>query len=133
MAITSLKTGAEVFADPYGLPSSLNWDNYVRAWEIGRFSLYTLNSAILSVSTVLLVIGLSLPLGYWVSRTSSKAGGLVFLLFLVGLMVPIHGYMVPMFQNLQALGLLDSHLGTILAMTADSPALRRVHDAAGHR
>ncbi len=118
VAITSLKTREEVFANPYGLPASPNWDNYVRAWDIGKFSQYTLNSAILSVSTVLLVVGLSLPLGYYIARRRTRLGGWLFTLFLLGLMVPIHGFMVPLFQNIQALGLLNTQLGTILAMTA---------------
>jgi len=117
-ALTSLKTREEVFEDPYGLPAAPQWGNYLRAWEIGRFNQYTLNSLILSVSTVLLVLLLSLLLGYWLSQTRARARNTVFMLFLLGLMVPIHGFMVPLFQNLQALSLLNSRIGTILAMTA---------------
>ncbi len=117
-AITSLKTRQEVLESPYALPQALQWSNFAKAWQIGKFSTYTLNTILLTVPTVVLVLLLSLLIGFALSRTRLPGRGAIFLLFLLGLMVPIHGYMVPLFQNLKLLGLVDTRLGAVLAMTA---------------
>lgn len=116
--LTSLKATDEIYVDPYGLPEVFRWANYAEAWVIGKFSRYTINTVLLTVPTVLLVVGLALTTAFALSRTRIRWSRPIFLFFLFGLMVPIHGYMVPMFYNLRGLGLVDTRTGAVLAMTA---------------
>ncbi|MDR0963873.1 MAG: carbohydrate ABC transporter permease, partial [Clostridium sp.] len=46
MVFVSLKTDAEVFQSPFGLPASPQWENYQVAWTGGKLWLATLNSLI---------------------------------------------------------------------------------------
>lgn len=116
--LTSLKTSSEIFENPYGWPDAPTLQNYASAWTIGRFSTYTLNTLALTIPTVLLVIGLSVPVGFALAKGRLPGSRLILLLFLVGLMVPVHGFMVPMFYNLNDLGLINTRTGAVLSMTA---------------
>jgi raffinose/stachyose/melibiose transport system permease protein len=116
--LTSLKTNVEVMQAPYALPSEVQWANYAEAWVIGRFRTYIANTVLITLPTVLLVCTLALVTAFALTKLRIAGSGAIFLFFLLGLMVPVHGYMVPLYYNLRGLGLLDSRLGTVLAMTA---------------
>jgi ABC-type glycerol-3-phosphate transport system permease component len=116
--LTSLKTNVEVMQSPYGLPAEIQWVNYADAWVIGRFRTYLANTLLITLPTVLLVCTLALVTAFALTKLRIAGAPVIFLFFLLGLMVPVHGYMVPMYYNLRSFGLLDSRLGTVLAMTA---------------
>jgi len=56
--------------------------------------------------------------GFALAKLNLYKANVILFLFLLGLIVPVHGYMLPMYHNLRILGLLNSRLGAILAMTA---------------
>jgi len=116
--LCSLKTNPEIIRHPYSFPKQIQWDNFIRAWKIGRFSIYTINSIIITLFTVSLVVTLATITGFALAKLKLYKANVILLLFLLGLMVPFHGYMIPMYYNLGNLGLLNSRLGAILAMTA---------------
>ena len=44
IGITSLKTRPEIYKDPFGLPTVLQWENYSFAWNAGKLGTAMLNS-----------------------------------------------------------------------------------------
>src|SRR5690606_37286776 len=112
-------TTAEIAANPLGFPTTLRWDNYIEAWTVGRFGKYFLNSVIVSIPIVLGVIALASLAGYGLSRLQFRGSNLVFLVFLLGLMVPFQSIMIPLFYILKDIGF----LGTYWAMIVPSIAL----------
>ena len=44
VVLNTMRTSREIFRNPVGLPTSLNFDSYVRAWEEASFNIYFLNS-----------------------------------------------------------------------------------------
>jgi len=115
----SFKTAGEFFRSGLGLiPQQLRWDNYAYAWSAGQFSTYFLNTVVLAVSVTLLVILFSSMAGYVLSKTNVPGkklilGGMVALMFLPG------GYtIIPVFELIQRLGLLNSIFAIILVQTA---------------
>jgi len=115
----SFKTQGEFFRSGLSLlPKQLNLDNYVYAWEAGQFSTYFTNTVVLAVSVTALVILFASMAGYVLSKTNVSGkkiilGGMVALMFLPG------GYtIIPIFDLVQRLGLLDSLVGVIVVQTA---------------
>ena len=118
MWMAALKSSSEIFKDPFALPTVLHWENLVRAWTVGRFSKYLVNSIIVTIPTVAGVVGLSCLAGYAFGRLKFFASRILFYVFLVGLMVPFQSIMVPMYYDLQKMKLLGSYWAMILPAIA---------------
>lgn len=113
-AFTALRPAREVMRNPFGLPTELFLDNLVTAWTRGRFGDYLLNSAIITVPTVVGVVVLSCLAGYGISRFRFPGRNFMFYTILLGLTVPFQSVMIPLFYQLLAMGLLSTYLAVIL-------------------
>ncbi|MCL5266145.1 MAG: carbohydrate ABC transporter permease [Chloroflexi bacterium] len=116
---SSFKTPSEFFnSGPSLIPHQLLWDNYVYAWNTGQFGTYFLNTIIVTVSVTLLVILFTSMAGYVLSKTHFPGkkliiGGMLALMFLPG------GYtIIPVFDLVNRLGLLNTLWSIILVQTA---------------
>ncbi|WP_208590397.1 carbohydrate ABC transporter permease [Gracilibacillus suaedae] len=115
----SLKSNAEVFGmSPFALPQEPRWENYVRVWTDGNINLYFFNSVWITVVSVLLTILLASFVTFAITRMNWKLNKLVLGLFMVGLMVPIHSAIIPLFAFFLDLNLIDHPLSIILSYTA---------------
>jgi len=101
MALTSLKTRAEVFASPpLSLPSGPHWENYVTMWNAFgdvTFGNFFLNSVkIASLNTIGQVIACSLA-AYAFAVMSFRGRGVIFAVLLATLIIPFQVVLVPNF------------------------------------
>ncbi|MFD1735455.1 carbohydrate ABC transporter permease [Bacillus salitolerans] len=115
----SLKDNQEVFnASPFSLPANPKWENYVTVWTEGNISLYFFNSVwITAVSVILTVISASL-VTFAITRMQWKFNKLVLGLFMVGIMIPVHSTLIPLFNFFLTINLIDHPLAVILTYTA---------------
>ncbi|HIG44922.1 MAG TPA: carbohydrate ABC transporter permease [candidate division Zixibacteria bacterium] len=117
---TSLKTDREIFLAPFTLPDwgNLQWINFSRAWTIGHFGDYFMNSTILTLLTVVLSLLFAAMAAYALSRF--RFGGVrpLFFYFLAGLMVPLQLAIVPLFFQMKDMLLLNSRFGLLLVYVA---------------
>jgi len=111
---SALKTKQEINKNPIALPTSFYTDNLTKAWTVGRFSRYSLNSIIITIPTVLGVVALSCLAGYGFARHQFFGKRFFFMLFLVGLMVPFQSIMIPLYFNLKDFKLLGTYFAMIL-------------------
>jgi ABC-type glycerol-3-phosphate transport system permease component len=118
MWFTALRPGREAMMDPFGLPTSLHWDNLANAWVRGRFGDYFVNSLIITLPTVAGVVALSALAGYGIARFRFRGRMLTFYLILLGLTVPFQSVMIPLYYQLLAMGLLGTYLAVILPSIA---------------
>jgi raffinose/stachyose/melibiose transport system permease protein len=118
MWMAALKSSAEIFKDPFTLPTMLHWENLVKAWTVGRFNRYLGNSIIVTVPTVAGVVAFSCLAGYAFGQLKFSGSRVMFYLFLLGLMVPFQSIMIPMYYDLQKLKLLGSYWAMILPAIA---------------
>ena len=115
----SFKKPGEFFSSGLSLiPKQLNLDNYRYAWSAGNFSSYFLNTVVVAVAVTLLVILFSSMAGYVLSKTSFPGkkvvlGGMLALMFL-----PAGYTIIPTFELVQRLGLLNTLWSIILVQTA---------------
>lgn len=117
----SLKSNEEIFGkNLIGLPWDWRWSNYASAWRTGNMPRYFINSVIVSVSAILLVIIASMMATYAITRLKWKLSGAVNAFFMLGLTIPIHASIVPVFITLRNLGILNSHFSLIFPYAAFS-------------
>lgn len=115
----SLKNNQEVFnMSPLSIPTDPKWENYVRVWTEGNISQYFLNSVVYTVSAVVLTVLLASMVTFAITRMNWKLNKLVLGLFMVGLMIPVHSTLIPLFNTFSKLNLIDNPLSIILSYTA---------------
>ncbi|GAB2539719.1 carbohydrate ABC transporter permease [Gracilibacillus alcaliphilus] len=118
LLMTSFKTNREIFSSPFGLPESVNFDNYIVGLFDANLTLFMGNSFIVAVSTVVLCFILGSTVSYAISRFTFKGNAFIYLLFVIGLTIPLQSLIFPMFFKMHSLGLRDTLFGIILVYTA---------------
>jgi raffinose/stachyose/melibiose transport system permease protein len=114
MWVAALRTKEEAVGNPFSLPSTLEFGNISRAWTIGRFGDYFVNSLIVTIPTVIAVVALSALAGYGISRFKFRGRNVMFYTLLLGLTVPFQSVMIPLFYQLNDWGLIGSYWAVIL-------------------
>jgi len=119
--LNSLKPNlGEVYKAPFALPSVWSFDNYLEAWVGANFQAYFLNSAIISISSVIIVTFCASTTAFVLVRMPFKGSGFIFAMFLLGVVIPIRLAMAPLFVIVKTLGLLDSIWGVVLVQSAST-------------
>lgn len=118
MLMTSFRTQNGYLAGkPWLPPTNPTLSNYTQVLQAGFFH-YFLNSAVVSIASVVLIVTFSLLLAYVIVRSKSRTVRTVFNVFLVGLALPIQAAIIPVYILINKLGLYDTLIGMILPMVA---------------
>lgn len=104
--------------DPFRLFSSIRLENFNQAWTQGHFGQYFWNTIVIMVPTVLGVLVLSTMAGYALARFDFRGRSVIFVVFILGLMVPFFSLMIPLYYNLRDYHLLDTPWAVILPSIA---------------
>ena len=124
MLTFSLKNNNEIFGENViGLPKYWVWENYTRAMNTGNMPLYFLNSVIVAVSTILITLLASVMATYAITRLDWKGRKSMNKFFMLGLTIPIHASIVPLYTTLAKLKMLNSYFALILPYSAFSLAM----------
>lgn len=117
----SLKNNAEIFGENIiGLPKHWLFSNYDVALIGGKVGIYFLNSVFDTGVTVALTLCLSVFAAYALTRMKWRGRKLVMTLFTMGLMIPIHAALLPLFTIMAKLHVLNTPLALIIPYTAFS-------------
>jgi len=116
---TSLKTSSEILGtSPWLPPSEPAFSNYFQAWSIGKIGLYLFNSLFVTSVTIVCLLLLGSMVGYVFARVRLTTVTIVRMVFLAAMMMPPFAVVVPLFDILSAVSLLNSRLGLILVYIA---------------
>jgi multiple sugar transport system permease protein len=117
MAVTSLKTDADIYASPPKLfPAEFKWENYREAVFDNPPVLKAIRSSlIISVGTMALTLLLATPASYALARLRLRGGSLVILLLLISQLLPGIVIAGPLFVLFNRIHLINSYPGLILA------------------
>ena len=120
----SLKNNAEIFGDNVvGLPHNWLWSNYTSALNTGKMGLYFLNSAIVAVATILITLAVALMATFALTRLIWKQRKTLNKFFMLGLTIPIHASIVPVYVTLSKLHMLNTYWALIIPYSAFSLAM----------
>ncbi|MHB8062483.1 MAG: carbohydrate ABC transporter permease [Ruminiclostridium sp.] len=115
----SLKANSEIFGgNPIGLPSKWLWSNYTKALLKGNVGQYFVNSVIVTGATIILTSIIAVMASYALTRMVFKIRKPLNSLFILGLTVPLHSAMLPIFIILRNLKLVNSYWALILPYAA---------------
>lgn len=114
MLFVSIKTNAEIFTSPFALPEQVQWENYSFAWTAGYLGKATLNSAIVCVVTLILSMIVGSMAAFAIARMRWKFAKLMMTYFMIGMMIPVHCVLIPLFKTFSSVGLYNSLLGLIV-------------------
>lgn len=116
MVTTSLRPLGETFSNPSFFPSKISFESYVLKNEHNISILtYLKNSCIVSAGATILTILLGVPAAYGLARFKNKMISVALFIFLVAQMLPSSLILTPLFVNFNKLGLINNHLGVLLA------------------
>ncbi len=115
----SFKDNVEIFAgNVLGLPKSWALDNYREALSNGDVLRYLFNSSFITIVVIVVTCLLSAMAAYGITRMKWKLSRPVLILFLLGIMIPLHAVLLPLFLVLNTLKLIDTYWALIIPYTA---------------
>ncbi len=109
---TSLKTLPEFMKDATGVSSSLNFKNFVDAWNKASFPRYLTNTLIYTLSATTIYIVTAVFVAFPISRGYVKGAKVLLTLFVIALFLPVA--LIPQFQLMLGLGLYNNPIGYIM-------------------
>ncbi len=115
----SLKSNSEIFGgNPLGLPKVWMWVNYSKALVTGKVGLYFINSIIVTGATIFITAIAALMATYALTRMNFKLRKPLTTFYVLGLTVPIHSALLPVFVMLRNLRMTNSYQALILPYVA---------------
>lgn len=115
MLSVSLKPPDEPFAIPARLwPENPTLDNYREAF-VPEFRRYFLNSIIVSVATIAISLSVGLLAAYSFSRFRIPGFAILLIAILLAQMFPVATMIIPIFQIVRDLGLLNTYTALVMA------------------
>ncbi len=115
----SLKSNSEIFGgNPLGLPRQWLWSNYSNAFLGGNVGSYFINSVIVTAITIILTVIMSVMASYALTRMVFKIKKQMNSFFILGLTVPLHSALLPIFIMLRTLKMVNSYWALIIPYTA---------------
>ncbi|MFR8172893.1 MAG: carbohydrate ABC transporter permease [Marvinbryantia sp.] len=110
---SSFKTQAEFMQSSVALPEALDLTNYISVFTSTSMLKYMLNSARNTLLAVAVIIIIAFLAGYVLSRYKFRGRGAIYNYFIMGMLIPIHALLVPMYIQLNGVGL-TNHWYTLL-------------------
>lgn len=124
MATSSMKTTSEILRVPPTVwPAAPSLEPYVQVFALQPFAQQYWNSlyiaAVVTIGTILVA---SLA-GYAFARIQFPGANLLFILVLVGLLIPTEVTIVPLFRMVNSLGLIDTHWPLVVIPILGAPSV----------
>lgn len=114
VVITSLKDDSTLMLSPWAMPDKLMFENYSFAWTAGNLGRATLNSFIVCTITLILSMLFGAMAAYAIAILRWKLAKLTLTYFLIGMMVPVHCVLIPLFIQFSKLKMSNSLIGIII-------------------
>lgn len=108
MIATSFKSMREFFTTPFSIfLTAFSFEQYLAVFEMGLTN-YFVNSIIITTLSVFIVVAIASLASYPLSRIKFKFNRPIFILFLAGMMIPVHATLIPIFIMSSNFGLYDT-------------------------
>lgn len=111
MVLGAFKSNAEIYANPWGLPESFSFANFVDAWSNYNIDTSVFNSFIVTGLGATLTLMMAIPTSYALERMRFRGNRLLFTLYISAMMIPMVLGWIPLFFLLMQLNLLDNIFG----------------------
>ena len=99
--LASIKQNSEFYGNPWALPATVYWQNFVDAWNSANMGSYMLNSVIVTALSLVLLLVVALPAAYCLSRFQFAGRKFLNTAFMAGLFINVNYIVVPIFLMLK--------------------------------
>ena len=120
MVLQAFRDTRSILSDPWGLPETIDFTNFVQAWTVSDFATATFNSVITTAVSSFVCVAVAAPAAYYLSRVESRLTNGLSLYFILGLGIPAQVILIPLFIMLNKVNLTDSLIGLNLVYIAMS-------------
>jgi raffinose/stachyose/melibiose transport system permease protein len=117
LVIISLKPDLEALQSPLSFPKDVDVGNFSTAWHDAALGRSLVNSLVITGGSVLALIAIGSICAYTIARRPGRMGTALYLLFVLGIILPFQLGLVPTYAVLRHLHLVGSYLGIILLYT----------------
>ncbi|MVB09884.1 Trehalose transport system permease protein SugB [Caprobacter fermentans] len=115
----SFKNNNEIYSgNAMGIPKVWRFSNYFTVLTSGNVAVYLLNSVIVTGATIIISTILLTTSAYAIVRMHWRWNHLFLTYILLGMMVPLHATLLPLFIVLKNMNLLNSYFSIILPYVA---------------
>lgn len=115
----SLKDNNEIYSgNVMGVPQRFLWSNYSNAIVNANIGYYLINSVFVTFMVIVISGLLACMVSYAIARMTVKINGVVKTFFSLGLMIPLHAVLLPVFIMLRNLKMLDTYQALIIPYIA---------------
>lgn len=118
MIYSSLKTSPEFNRSIIALPEKLIFSNFVDAFRISHMDTYYFNTIFNAVISLFIMLLFSFIIAYFLARFQFKGRNLIYYCILVGMLIPVHALLIPMFIQFKNLGMFDKRFTLIIPYVA---------------
>ncbi|MDR1426510.1 MAG: carbohydrate ABC transporter permease [Bifidobacteriaceae bacterium] len=113
----ALKPNDQLFTKPWEFPAQPDWGNFSEAWGERTDPTLTqslLSSAIITISAVVILIVTGSLCSYVLARRPGRLSNLLYVLFLLGIIVPFQLCIVPLYVGFRTAGITGTYLSMII-------------------
>ena len=101
VVLASFKQNYEFYGNPWSFPKGLYFQNFTEAFKTAKMGEYMLSSVIVTALALVLILVISLPAAYCLSRFSFWGNNVLNALFMAGLFINVNYIVVPIFLMLR--------------------------------
>ncbi|MBW9090766.1 carbohydrate ABC transporter permease [Rhizobium wenxiniae] len=124
MVTSSIKPISDIFAFPPQLiPQSYDWTTYSKVFELQPFVRQYWNSAYIAALVTVGTMIVSSMAGYAFARIKFPYANTIFMIVLLGLLIPSEVTIVPLFQMFLKAGMVNTHWPLILVPIFGAPSV----------
>lgn len=124
MVTSSIKPISDIFAFPPQLvPQSYDWTTYSKVFELQPFARQYWNSAYIAVLVTVGTMAISSMAGYAFARIKFPFANSIFMIVLLGLLIPSEVTIVPLFQMFLKAGMVNTHWPLVLVPIFGAPSV----------
>jgi ABC-type glycerol-3-phosphate transport system permease component len=110
----SVRSTAEISANPYGLPTTFHWEQYRSAWVDSDFATYFWNSTMVVVGAVAVVTLIGAAAAHALARYRFRGNRLIYAVLFSSIIFPPQITLISLYQILVEYNLYNSLLGLAL-------------------
>ena len=121
MLRTAVSTTDEMSTLPVPLwPQEWHWENFTQPWQDYPFARWMTNSVFIATASVILTVAINLAAGFAFAKLRFPFRNVLFLLIISTLMVPVQVIMIPQFQIVIDLHMLNTPWAVVIPRLAEA-------------
>jgi len=120
LAVGSVKPNEQNFSSPFALPSRIDFGVYSQAWKgsgNGTLGRSLESSLIITIASIVALIVLGSLAAYVVARASNRLGNGLYLLFVLGIILPFQLAIIPTYSAFRHIHLVGNYAGMVVLWT----------------